>query len=95
MARLIHAPIDGMATPRDGDVMLNKYWCVHPEKGIAFWDRGGRGSFDRERLSPQCNADRRVSDILVGIHEGHVVQQIPAVYLGNLARVFSKPTPPQ
>ena len=83
MSKLKHAPIALMSQPKDGTVMLNKYWCVHPEKGLAYWDRGGR-SFAEERYSPQCNSDKRVSERLVSMHEDHVVEKIPAVYVGNL-----------
>ena len=89
MGKLKHALIDEMSQPKSGEVMLNKYWCVHPEKGLAYWDRGGR-SFSVERYSPQCNSSKAVSDRLVSMHEGHVVEQIPAVYVSNLRAALAE-----
>ncbi len=88
MGYLRHAPIEELQVPCDGAVMIDRYWCVHPDKGAAFWDRGGRGSLDLDRLSPQCNSDKLVSDRLVHIHPGHVIQKIPVVYCGNLHRII-------
>jgi hypothetical protein len=87
--KFIHAPIDQMSTPCDGEVMLNRYWCVHPEKGLAFWQRAGVGSYDLDRLSPQCNADKKVADHICEHRPDHVVQKVPAVYIGNLQKIFT------
>jgi hypothetical protein len=86
--RLVHAPVNEMSTPMDGVVFINKYWCVHPEKGLAFWNRSPGDSFDIDRLSPQCNANRHVAEHVVHIHPGHTVQQVAAVYIGNLSRIM-------
>jgi hypothetical protein len=35
---------------------INAWWVVHPEKGLAFWDKG--------YSSPQCNRDESISKML-------------------------------
>lgn len=34
----------------------NAYWVVHPEKGLAFWDKG--------YSHPQCNSNKEISERL-------------------------------
>jgi hypothetical protein len=90
MSKLLHVAIDEVVKPVDGEVLTNRYWCVHPVKGLAFWDRGGVGSFDLDRLSPQCNSSKVVSDHLVKMHPDHLVQKVSAVYIGNLPSAAKK-----
>lgn len=35
---------------------MNSYWVVHPEKGLAFWDKG--------YSHPQCNSNEELSKSL-------------------------------
>jgi hypothetical protein len=44
----------------------SRWWTVHPEKGLAFYNPVGRnGRRRRDGLgSPQCNSDRRCADMV-------------------------------
>jgi hypothetical protein len=86
--RFIYASLEQVSIPCDGEVMLDRYWCIHPDKGIAFWQRSYVGSYDLERLSPQCNSDKRVTDHMCAQRPDHVVQLVPAVYIGNLNKIY-------
>lgn len=33
--------------------IMNSWWCVHPEKGLAFWGKG--------YSHPQCNRDQSIA----------------------------------
>lgn len=84
MRRMLYANIDKVSIPKTGYVLVNKYWCVHPDKGIAFYEKSKFGIFNLDRLSPQCNSNRWVSEMVVKNMEGHTVQKIAAVYMSNL-----------
>lgn len=84
MRKMLYANIDSASIPTTGYVLVNKYWCVHPDKGIAFYEKSKFGMFNLDKLSPQCNSDRRIAEMVVKNMEGHTVQRIPAVYMSNL-----------
>jgi hypothetical protein len=86
-SKFIYASIDQMSKLCDGEVLLNRYWCVHPVKGLCFWQRSFIGSYDLDRLSPQCNANKSVADSICSHRFDHIVQKIPAVYIGNLQKI--------
>lgn len=65
-------------TPTDGfcwELYAERFWIVHPEKGIAFYDPAGKG----RRISPQCNSAEAVAARLRP--EGHEVQYIARVWV--------------
>lgn len=91
--KIVYASKEGMEKPADGHVIVNAFWCVHPEKGLAFADRTKLGAWDVDRVSPQCNRDRRVADVIQAkLYPDHTVEQIPQVFLGNLHREIGTQT---
>jgi hypothetical protein len=54
-----------VAGPSHGfvQVMSGRWWCVHPEKGLRFYNPGGRNGY-KGIGAPQCNSDKRIMDRL-------------------------------
>lgn len=79
-AKIEYVSIAEATTPRDGEVLTNRWWVVHPEHGITFY------RMDRRYRAPQCNSDERISrHICDKMYPGHDIQFIPAVYTGPAA----------
>lgn len=77
--RVLAVPVDVLSTPRDGEVMTDRWWAVRDGRAL-FWQ--GRGN--RRGWSPQCNHDRRIADSLVeSIHQGASAEFIPIAYVGR------------
>ena len=58
------------------DVLKNKWWVVHPDKGLTFYSR--RGSL--KGSSPQCNSSRSVATTLATrMYPWAIIKQIPIV----------------
>lgn len=75
-----HIAKDLAATPREGECITNRWWAVHPEKGLAFYFLRGRGG--SESPSPQCNQDERVvRHNSERINPGHIIEFVPLVFL--------------
>jgi hypothetical protein len=75
-----YVSIEDATTPRDGQVLTNRWWVVHPEHGVTFVKMTPKS---RHRAS-QCNHDEAiVRHIAAQIHPGHGVQFIEAVYIGH------------
>jgi len=73
--------IDKATAPRDGMVLTDRWWIVHPDHGIAFYQ-----PYPRRGWSAQCNADRRLPYSLVDSYPAHfglTVRHIPAVFVGS------------
>lgn len=76
--RYITVPVDVIATPREGDTLLDRWWCHIPGRGLIFWQgRGLRG------WTPQCNRDRRLPDRLSARYQGAESIHVPIAYLGS------------
>lgn len=74
-----HVPLDVATTPRDGLVLCDRYWAVHPEKGLAFYMNRGM-----DDPSPQCNSARTITERMSSMHlADHEVQLVPCVYLSH------------
>lgn len=56
------------------DAIRNRWWSVHPEKGLRFWQsmRGRQGKL--EGASPQCNSNEEIV-----LSQGDEVKFIPLV----------------
>ena len=66
-------PVAEAVTPRDGEVLCNRWWVVTPNAEIILW----RGH------SPQCNSDVRAAEtILKKVWPDYEIVHLPAVYLG-------------
>lgn len=83
----VYVPLDQIDKPRNGwhmDVIVNSWWCVHPEKGLAFYNpkyRNGkrRRGHGNPYGSPQCNPSKEISERLN--HEWTEVKFVEAVFL--------------
>lgn len=65
-------PVDVATVPRDGEVIIDRWWIVKDE-AIIIW--GG--------FSPQCNRNRQIAQSLIpNVHRGAEARLIAAVYLG-------------
>lgn len=84
MRGFIYVPASVASTPTDGECITDRWWTMHPEKGLAFW----RTSY-REPPAPQCNASEATARYLTErLHRDgdHGVALVPVVYLGHAAR---------
>lgn len=59
-----------------------RYWVVHPDKGLAFYDPQGKG----RKISPQCNSIRGIVERL--LPEGHEVQYLARVWMPHDCRDY-------
>lgn len=52
---MVCVPVDVATTPTNGYAMVNRWWTVHPERGVVFarWRDG--------EVSPQCNPSESMS----------------------------------
>lgn len=73
---LTYIPIIEATRPTTGECLTDRWWIVHPEKGLAIW----------KGFSPQCNRDRAIGDSLIKHYPGHEVRHFAVVYLGNHVR---------
>jgi hypothetical protein len=75
--RLRFVPCEKARTPKDGLVhcLLDRWWVIHPEKGIVFWRPSGKGEG-----SPQCNSNREITESLAArMYPWARVELIPMV----------------
>lgn len=83
---IFYIPEDVATTPAEGHCYVNRWWTVHPEKGVAFYC-SKRSYFplepgEEDEPSPQCNSDEHTARILTQRnHPECTVKQIPVVYL--------------
>lgn len=68
-------PVEEAIIPPPGliDHMKDRWWIVHPDKGLAFFK--SRGS-----LSPQCNGDERITRRLSEAYPWAEVRFIPSAF---------------
>lgn len=84
MGTFFHVPVDVLAQPADGEVIIGAHWAVHPDKGALFYVMPGGW---HERPSPQCNRDLNVANIVIGrVYKDHEVVEIPMAYLAHADR---------
>jgi hypothetical protein len=84
-----YVPAEQLAQLPDGTSTIqhfhNYWWAVHPEKGLAFWNKTGGNS-------PQCNSDERITRILLRSTPWLQAQQIEHVFVRvNLDGVIRLP----
>lgn len=76
--RLEYVSFEDASTPRDGEVMTDRWWVVHPVLGLAFYVMP-RGS----HRTPQCNADETIArHHLCELYPGHEVRFVPVAFVG-------------
>ena len=75
----IHVPLDQAQKPIEGHCYVNRYWLVHPEKGLAFY-YSGRGDMDVTSPHPQCNKYESITRKLNHLLKDHDVVFVPVVF---------------
>ena len=86
--RVFYVSEELAATPVDGEVLTNRWWTVHPERGLTFWyfPTGGMRS---EFPSPQCNPNRRTAEYLQKAqYADHECRFVPVVFLFHAERAM-------
>ena len=85
-----HIPLEQAQTPKSGECLVDKWWSVHPEKGIAFYVQlFGYGRC--EEPSPQCNDSAAVSRHLTErLFPDHDTVQLPVVYLQHAVNEMTR-----
>lgn len=78
-------PESELTDPPDGIIehLKDKWWAVHPEKGLMFYNRKGKGG-RRVRLygSPQCNLNKTISEYVARGYPFEVeIKFIPSVFI--------------
>lgn len=73
-SKLVYVSLDEASQPRDGEVLINRWWVTHPDKGLAFYGPA--------RI-PQYHHNQMIAKVLCErLYPGHVVVQVPAVFVG-------------
>lgn len=93
--RIFHVPLDVATKPAEGHAYVNRWWSVHPEKGVAFYVRERPARLRTEEPSPQCNTDRRVVEHTQRrVSEGHEARFLPVVYAAHAIEYQRLSKPP-
>lgn len=73
-ARLKFMPLEQATVPPSGYIkhLRNRYWVVHPSKGLVFW---------REWSSPQCHDSRASAMALFSDYPWATITHIPSVFV--------------
>lgn len=74
--QLTYIPHDVAHVPRDGECRVNRWWIVHPEKGLAVW----------KNVSPQCNSSREIVESLLENYPGHELRWMGLVFLSGYVK---------
>ena len=74
-----YIPLDIATTPAEGHCYVNRWWSVHPEKGVAFYAQL-LGYCASEAPAPQCNHNEFTAKHLARRYPDHEVVFLPAVY---------------
>lgn len=88
---IFHIPFETAITPVSGQCLANRWWAVHPEKGLAFYMRKALYlSFDEEP-SPQCNPTEWIARRLTSqMYPDHETQHIPVVFMLHAIREMQR-----
>lgn len=83
---IFHVPVDVAATPANGEALCDRWWAVHPDKGVAFYFMPF-GYFASEEPSPQCNSSEAMTRHLKKrLYPDHDVRHLPVVFMGHADR---------
>lgn len=79
-------PKDAATTPAEGHCFVNRWWTVHPEKGVAFYCSRRRsyelGPGEEDEPSPQCNSSEYTARTLQQrLYPDCTTELIPVVYV--------------
>lgn len=84
---IFYIPEDVATTPAEGHAFVNRWWTVHPEKGVAFYATRrrpyGMEPGEQDEPSPQCNSDQYTAEHLQKkIYPCCITKKIPVVFIG-------------
>lgn len=78
MRPLQFVPVEQAVTPRDGEVITNRWWIYDPHLGIAF------AEFPPHYWAPQCNRDKTIANsIRKGLTPELGLRFLEVVFLGH------------
>ncbi|UXN70929.1 hypothetical protein N8A98_07000 [Devosia neptuniae] len=82
--RLVYLPeTNVMDVKGHCDVIRNRWWVVHPERGLIFWQpetRRRKGQLTG--AAPQCNSDETITRrVIAKLYPWAEVKQVPLVLL--------------
>jgi hypothetical protein len=88
---IFYVPEAMAAEPANGEAIVNAWWTVHPEKGVAFYMDRRRSPFlepgEREDPSPQCNQEQATAEhIQRRLYPDCITKQIPVVFTAHALR---------
>lgn len=88
---IFYIPKDIATTPAEGHCFVNRWWAVHPEKGLAFYMSRkrpyGLEPGEQDEPSPQCNSSEYSARHLIEkLHPECITELIPAVFVGPAIR---------
>ena len=92
---IFYVPIEVATAPAEGHCFVNRWWTVHPEKGVAFFCSRKRpyelDPGEQDEPSPQCNSDEYTSrELTRRNHPGCEVKLIPAVFVSPAIKEMHK-----
>lgn len=92
---VFYIPEDVATTPAEGHCYVNRWWTVHPEKGVAFYASRkrpyGLDPGEQDEPSPQCNSDECTSRALTArLHPECTSKLIRTVFLGPAIKEMHK-----
>lgn len=71
--KISYVPLDELTTPREGYVLMDRWWVVDRERGAMFYG-----------FSPQCNHNRALCEHLCGkLYENAEVVFVPVAFIGS------------
>ena len=79
-----YVPEDVAVTPKNGKVLCDRWWSVHPKKGLAFYNTSLRATVYGEdnEPSPQCNVSESMcKNLNERLNPECVVKFFPVVFL--------------
>lgn len=77
-------------TPANGDCIVDHWWSVHPEHGLAFYAELN-GYAASESSFPQCNQSEGTAKMLgERLWPDHEVRKIPVVFMAHADRAMRK-----
>jgi hypothetical protein len=79
-----YVPEDVAVTPKNGKVICDRWWSVHPEYGLCFYNTSLRPTIEGEinAPSPQCNQSKFMCEKLMReLNPGCEVKFFPVVFL--------------
>ena len=75
--RLKFVPIEVATVPPSGLInhLEDRWWIVHPSKGIVYWI-----GHDRRSMAAQCNSSKKIAKSIVKIYPWAEVCFLPSVF---------------